>query len=444
MAPRWSRRLGLRPSLFRAALATILVAFAYTTVGASCRWAFAPPPAPGPRLSPAAGQLPAHLGGFGASARPASTAPPRSSSVAAAAGAAAAAAAAAAALIVQNRGGGHGEIGYHLALGLRKKGLSVTLLGDAAAARSQPPFSAYDKLEAEGVNVAWADLAQEGAFADAAEEARAAAGRSFDYVFDNENVCPGEVQDACQRWRPQLYAYVSSAGVYEAVGDAPLLEDGPTKATSSQLAVEQRAAGLGDLPWCAFRPQYIYGPLASKRDYLDYFFDRLTRGLPVPLPGDGQQRTTLTHVEDVASMLARTVEVPAVEVVGEAFNCASDRRVSYLKILADVGACLGMDREAAKARAVFYPPGSVEIPKGAPRFPFRDSHFGVGVAKAKEKLHWRPSRRLDQQRLAEYLAEYRRLGRDQRPLDLRFDEAVFSSLGQRLESAMNVEQPLVS
>jgi len=43
------------------------------------------------------------------------------------------------ALIIQNKGGGHGEIGYHLALTLAKdKGLAVTILNDKYSESKQP------------------------------------------------------------------------------------------------------------------------------------------------------------------------------------------------------------------------------------------------------------------------------------------------------------------
>ncbi len=49
------------------------------------------------------------------------------------------------------------------------------------------------------------------------------------------------------------------------------------------LLVEELIANEG-LPWTSFRPQYIYGPKTNKRDYLDYFFDRIVREKPVPIP----------------------------------------------------------------------------------------------------------------------------------------------------------------
>lgn len=48
------------------------------------------------------------------------------------------------ALIAQNKGGGHGEIGYHLALKLIEKDISVTLLQDGAGKnKDKQPFARF-------------------------------------------------------------------------------------------------------------------------------------------------------------------------------------------------------------------------------------------------------------------------------------------------------------
>ena len=61
---------------------------------------------------------------------------------------------------------------------------------------------------------------------------------------------------------------------------------------------------LQDLPYTVFQPLYIYGPYSAK-DYMGYFLDRLLRNRPVPIPAPGIQLVSLTHVEDVASMMAK-------------------------------------------------------------------------------------------------------------------------------------------
>lgn len=57
-----------------------------------------------------------------------------------------------------------------------------------------------------------------------------------------------------------------------------------------------------------FQPLYIYGPYTGK-DYMRFFLDRLLRNRPVPIPAPGIQLTSLSHVEDVASMLAKVCRV---------------------------------------------------------------------------------------------------------------------------------------
>lgn len=48
------------------------------------------------------------------------------------------------ALIAQNKGGGHGELGYHLALKLIEKDISVTVLQDGAGKnKEKQPFARY-------------------------------------------------------------------------------------------------------------------------------------------------------------------------------------------------------------------------------------------------------------------------------------------------------------
>lgn len=70
------------------------------------------------------------------------------------------------------------------------------------------------------------------------------------------------------------------------------------------------------------RPLYIYGPDSAK-DYQQWMMDRILRDRPVCIPSPGIQCTSMTHVEDVASMLAC---VPGNEAaIGQDFNAGSDR-----------------------------------------------------------------------------------------------------------------------
>lgn len=327
-------------------------------------------------------------------------------------------------MIVQNKGGGHGEIGYHLALNLAKeKGLKVTLIGDSAAKKDKPPFNSYGALEAAGVEVKWADL-ENGGLAGALEGVG-----PCEYVFDNENVCTKELQKAVKAWTPKAYAYVSSGGMYKPVKeDAALVETGLVKEENAQLANEQHAAEVG-LSWSAFRPQYIYGPLTNKREYIDWFLDRITRDLPVPLPGDGSFRTTLSNAEDVAGMLASVVNNPEAA-AGQVFNCATDVFLSHKELVVLCAKAAGKDPEAVMKKVVFYDPAAfkgVELPKKN-KFPFREANFGVSVQKAKRVLAWAPKHTIEGD-IDAYYIEYLRQGKDKGDVAIEWDVAVIRAVG---------------
>lgn len=329
------------------------------------------------------------------------------------------------ALIVQNKGGGHAELGYHLALHLlEKKGLRVTMINDSAAKTSEPPFDSYMDLEAAGVDVRWVDLAEKGRLATTLSEEI----QPCDYIFDNQNVCPEDVQKVVSTWNPKLYVYVSSGGMYLPVADGPLLETGGVKEDNPQLQIERRAAEAG-LPWVAFRPQYIYGPKTHKRDYIDWFLDRIIRRLPTPLPEDGKLTTTLTHAKDIASMLASVVgREDAAR--GQVFNCASDRTVTHQEIVAACAAALGKSPAVVLGRVTRYSPAKMKGRKlpGRGKFPFRETHFAVGVQKAKDLLGWEPKHKLRTD-LPWYVQKYVTLGKDQGPLGREWDEAVLEATG---------------
>jgi nucleoside-diphosphate-sugar epimerase len=180
----------------------------------------------------------------------------------------------ASALIIQNKGGGHGELGYQLAKRLLQddKFTSITILQDQACKDSQEPFKSYaDDLPT--VKIVKAALSDETTTASDLQSLFGE-GTKFDYVWDNASKEPVGAGKACvdcaKAWGPNLYIYVSSAGVYKPTEDTvfPMSEETtPVKSTAGQVTVENYAVEQG-LPLVAFRPQYIYGEKANKHDYM--------------------------------------------------------------------------------------------------------------------------------------------------------------------------------
>ena len=282
-------------------------------------------------------------------------------------------------LIVQNKGGGHGEIGFHLAKRLAAGGHDVTMLHEGAAKAGVNPFAEYGTLTDAGVDIVWADPSD--------GTAALPAGATYDVVFDNWSKDAGKAQPfvaLAKASKSAHYVFVSSGGMYTPPADYafPMDEACPTKATG-QRAVEELLAAEG-LPWTAFRPQYIYGPLTNKRGYIDWYLDRCARGRALPIPEDGSQKVTLTHADDVAAMLEAVVGNAGA--VGQVFNCATDDALGYDDVARMCADALG----SGEPNIVHFDPNDFD--KTA--FPFRATNFYVSPSKAKEVLGWKPAHSL--------------------------------------------------
>eukprot|EP00612_Vaucheria_litorea_P001805 CAMPEP_0171455490 /NCGR_PEP_ID=MMETSP0945-20130129/2363_1 /TAXON_ID=109269 /ORGANISM="Vaucheria litorea, Strain CCMP2940" /LENGTH=383 /DNA_ID=CAMNT_0011980739 /DNA_START=107 /DNA_END=1258 /DNA_ORIENTATION=+ len=320
------------------------------------------------------------------------------------------------ALIVQNKGGGHGELGYHLANILTAQGISVTLLQDNSANRSKQPFSSYSQLEEKGVNVIWGEFSKE-------ISKNLPENEKFDFVFDNfakNKETASDIAQKAKSWGVKNYVYVSSAGMYKNSEEVPLLETDPVKETG-QREVELLAEEM-DLPWTAFRPQYIYGPLMNKRDYLDWFFDRITWALDtIPMPHHGDQFVTITRAEDVASMMASVIDNP--KATKQVFNCASTRSITYNDLLRRVAEACGSDYSKIKINP--YDPKKFGVENGF--FPFRENHFFVSCDKAVNLLNWSPEFDLVED-LEWYKYSYIAAGKADSPPNFETDDAINSKI----------------
>ena len=159
--------------------------------------------------------------------------------------------------------------------------------------------------------------------------------------------------------------------------------EGTEVKSTGQRQAEELLGEMG-LPWSCFRPQYIYGP-AQGKTYLKYFFDRVTRGRPVPVPNGGDQMVTMTHAADNAAMIAAAVGNP--KAAGEVFNCATSLLISYDELAALCAKAAG----AAPPKIVHYDPKA--LPDGITKkngFPFRETPFFVSVDKAASTLGFQP------------------------------------------------------
>jgi len=187
-------------------------------------------------------------------------------------------------LIVNTNGGGHANIGFWLAKTLVQQGHQVTLnvVGDKDDKKMQkPPFSYFPELTSLGVRTTWSDPC---------DLASKASGEKFDVVVDNNGkdlASVGPVADFAEAAGAKQFFFVSSAGMYKPTNTPPHLEGDAVKETAGHAVVEQM---LFKKPFAAscFRPQYFTG-YGNNKDCEEWFFDRIVRGRPVPVPGSGDQ-----------------------------------------------------------------------------------------------------------------------------------------------------------
>lgn len=323
-----------------------------------------------------------------------------------------------AALIVQNKGGGHGELGFQLAKNLSSnpKITSITILQDDACKDSKEPFASY-ATDIPDVRVVKASLGDESM---TAADIQALLGQSYDYVWDNASKgaegAGKAVVDCAKEWNSKLLVYVSSAGIYKPKDDFPMPETTPVKDTAGQVLYEKYATEKG-LPFVSFRPQYIYGEKSNKWDYIDWYFDRLVRGAPLPIPGDGSQKVSLTNSEDVASLLASVLNDEAAAVEQTFFNCGTDQLVTYDEVALMCAEVAGI----SDAKIQHYD-GTL----GKAKFPFRLTDFYVSPDMAKNKLGWGGAKHSLKEDLPWYYESYKSRGGATKEIEFAEDKEVLT------------------
>ncbi len=322
-------------------------------------------------------------------------------------------------LIVNTNGGGHANIGFWLSktLASAKHDVTLCVVGEETDKKMQKaPFTYFDAdLKPLGVTTMWSNPA---------DLKSKLGGAKFDIVCDNngkdlENV--GPVAEFAKEAGAEQFFFVSSAGIYKPTPTPPHVEGDAVKETAGHAVVEKH---LVDMKFTkgmtSFRPQYLTG-YGSNKDCEEYFFDRIQRGKPIVIPGSGDQFASVSHAEDLATMIASAVDNANAK--DEIFNCVTQKGVT-LRGMAEVCA-KAMGKEAT---IVTYKEGSVEGVETKKQFPFRAVHFYASSAKAMAKLGWEPKHPDLEATLKDRYAEYCASGRDKKEMTFDLDEKVLATL----------------
>lgn len=130
----------------------------------------------------------------------------------------------------------------------------------------------------------------------------------------------------------KCFVFTSSIAVYGA-GQSPMSEEMiPVPEDSygiAKLAVEQElrvSHEMFGLDYVIFRPHNVYGERQNigdrYRNVVGIFMNQILRGEPMTIFGDGTQQRAFTHVDDVAPVIARSVESSGAR--NQVFNVGAD------------------------------------------------------------------------------------------------------------------------
>jgi nucleoside-diphosphate-sugar epimerase len=250
-------------------------------------------------------------------------------------------------------------------------------------------------------------------------------GKSFDAVFDNNGRELSDTQPLVEALgdRLQHFVYVSSAGVYLKSDQMPHVEGDaldPKSRHRGKFETEDYLAQAG-VPFTSIRPVYIYGP-QNYNPLETWFFDRLVRDRPLPIPGNGMAITQLGHVDDLASAMVNVLGNTTA--IGKIYNVSGDRYVTFDGL---ARACaIAAEKSPEKLNLVHYDPNQFDFGKRK-AFPMRVQHFFADIHAAKTDLNWQPQFSLVEGLKDAFTQDYLPSGRAQAEVDFSVDDEILNA-----------------
>ncbi len=187
---------------------------------------------------------------------------------------------------------------------------------------------------------------------DPASVRRVIGNRQFDAVVDWLSFVPEHVQTALDLFgdRPGQYVFISSASAYRKPGVAlpvvesnllhnPFWEYSRNKIACEELLVDRyRKQGA---PITIVRPSHTYDKTLLPMDGGWTVVDRMLKGQPVIVHGDGTSLWTLTHHRDFAKGFVGLLGHPYA--LGEEFHITGDEWLTWNEIFRMVGNAAGVE-----------------------------------------------------------------------------------------------------
>ncbi|HEU5244703.1 MAG TPA: NAD-dependent epimerase/dehydratase family protein [Gaiellaceae bacterium] len=252
--------------------------------------------------------------------------------------------------------GGAGFIGAHVARHLLETGHDVVVLDDLSGGYEENVPSGATFVNGSVTDPELVDeLFRTHGFAHVFQLAAYAAEGLSHFIrrFNYTNNVLGSINvlnAALRAETPGRFVFASSIAVY-GPAQTPMSEDvvpepedpyGVAKyAVELDLAAAQRMFGLD---YTIFRPHNVYGELQNLadpyRNVIGIFMNQVMAGKPMTVFGDGLQTRAFTHIDDVAPLIARSIEVPGA--ANEVFNVGAETPHSVIDLAQAVAQAFGV------------------------------------------------------------------------------------------------------
>lgn len=247
----------------------------------------------------------------------------------------------------------------------------------------------------------------------------------FDAIFDNNGRELSDTQPLAEIFKDRVkhFVYMSSAGVYLKTDQLPHREGDPVDPKSRHKGKNDTEVYLEQLglPWTSIRPTYIYGP-QNYNDLEAWFFDRIVRDRPIPIPGNGMHITQLGHCQDLARAMAQVLGNE--QAVGQIYNVSGDRYVTFDGLARACAEAAGKSADSIKI--VHYDPKQFDFGKRK-AFPMRVQHFFADVHKAITQLNWQPEYDLVSGLQDSFEKDYLASSRDRAEVDFSLDDEILKA-----------------
>jgi nucleoside-diphosphate-sugar epimerase len=235
--------------------------------------------------------------------------------------------------------GGNGIISSSVSRLALERGFDLTLLNRGVSA-SRPPIAGARHVTGDAT--------------DAASISAAIRSQEFDVVVNFRSFLPSQVAGDIDLFagRTGQYVYISSASAYQKpVAHLPITESTPLKNPFWQYSRDKIASEDAlvaayrerDFPVTIVRPSHTYDETAIPLEGGWTTIDRMRRGVPIVVHGDGTSLWTLTHSRDLATAFVGLLGNPAA--IGDAFTITSDFYYTWDAIAGMLGAAAGATPE---------------------------------------------------------------------------------------------------